>query len=76
MLVLPYLHPMALAKALATLDHLSRGRLIAGLGVGGLPEENEALGVAYEGRGPWSDEFIEVGGWILKKSDLRRKDRP
>jgi hypothetical protein len=23
-----------------------------------------------------SDEFIEVGGWILKKSDLRRKDRP
>jgi hypothetical protein len=23
-----------------------------------------------------SDEFVEVGGWILKRSDLRRKDRP
>ena len=23
-----------------------------------------------------SDEFVEVGGWILKKSDLRRRDRP
>jgi probable F420-dependent oxidoreductase len=59
-LVLPYLHPMALAKALATIDQLSQGRVVAGLGVGGLPEENEALGVLYEGRGPWSDEFIEV----------------
>lgn len=60
-LVLPYLHPMALAKALATIDHLSGGgRLIAGLGVGGLPEENEALGVIWDERGPWSDEFIEV----------------
>ncbi len=60
-LVLPYLHPMALAKTLATIDHLSGGgRLIAGLGVGGLPEENEALGVIWDERGPWSDEFIEV----------------
>lgn len=60
-LVLPYLHPMALAKVLATIDHLSGGgRLIAGLGVGGLPEENEALGVIWDDRGPWSDEFIEV----------------
>ena len=59
-LVLPYLHPMGLAKALATIDRLSDGRLIAGLGVGGLPEENLALGVLYEERGPWSDEAIEV----------------
>lgn len=59
-LVLPYLHPMALAKSLATLDALSPKRVIAGLGVGGLPEENAALGTIYDGRGPWSDEFIEV----------------
>ena len=59
-LVLPYLHPMALAKSLATLDALSPKRVIAGLGVGGLPEENAALGTIYNGRGPWSDEFIEV----------------
>lgn len=59
-LVMPYLHPMATAKSLATLDHLSGGRVIAGLGVGMLPEENAQLGVIYEGRGPWSDEFIDV----------------
>ena len=59
-LVLPYLHPMVLAKSLATLDALSPKRLIAGLGVGGLPEENAALGTVYDIRGPWSDEFIEV----------------
>ncbi len=65
-LVLPYLHPMVLARSLATIDQLSNGRLIAGVGVGSLPEENEALGGArhlsidYASRGRWSDEFIEV----------------
>jgi probable F420-dependent oxidoreductase len=59
-LVLPYLHPMVLAKELATLDQLSGGRVIAGLGVGSLPEENRILGVGYDDRGPRSDEFIEV----------------
>ncbi len=59
-LVMPYLHPMSLAKTLATIDQLSGGRVIAGLGVGSLPEENEVLGVRYDDRGPWSDEFIEV----------------
>ncbi len=59
-LVMAYLHPMVLAKELATIDQLSGGRVIAGLGVGSLPEENEILGVDYDGRGPRSDEFIEV----------------
>jgi len=59
-LVMPYLHPMTTAKSLATLDQLSGGRVIAGLGVGSLPDENAQLGVIYEGRGPWSDEFIQV----------------
>lgn len=59
-LVMPYLHPMSTAKALATLDQLSGGRVIAGLGVGSLPEENEILGVEYERRGPLGNEFIEV----------------
>jgi probable F420-dependent oxidoreductase len=59
-LVMPYLHPMVLAKELATLDRLSGGRVIAGLGVGSLPEENQILGVDYDDRGARSDEFIEV----------------
>lgn len=59
-LVLPYLHPMVLAKELATLDHLSDGRLVVGVGVGSLPEENEALGVPYDTRGAYTNEFLEV----------------
>ena len=59
-LVLPYLHPMVLAKQLATLDQLSGGRVVAGVGVGSLPEENAALGVGYDDRGRYSDESIEV----------------
>ena len=59
-LVMPYLHPMVTAKALATLDLLSGGRVIPGLGVGSLPEENEILDVIYDGRGAFGDEFIEV----------------
>ncbi len=59
-LVLPYLHPATLAKQLATIDHLSQGRLLVGVGVGSLPEENAALGVTYEDRGPLTDEFLAV----------------
>jgi probable F420-dependent oxidoreductase len=59
-LVLPYLHPIVLAKALATLDQLSSGRVIAGVGVGSLPEENAVLAVDYDDRGRSSDEAIEV----------------
>lgn len=59
-LVLPYLHPMVLAKAIATLDQLSGGRVICGVGVGSLPEENAILGVDYSDRGAFGDEAIEV----------------
>ncbi len=59
-LVMPYLHPMVLAKELATLDQLTGGRLVVGLGVGSLPEENRILGVPYDSRGRYSNEFIAV----------------
>jgi probable F420-dependent oxidoreductase len=59
-LVLPYLHPATLAKQLATIDHLSKGRLVVGVGVGSLPEENDALRVPYAERGPLTDEFLAV----------------
>ena len=59
-LVLPYLHPMPLAKQLATIDVLSGGRLDLGVGVGAMPEENEALGVDYHTRGAQADECIDV----------------
>ena len=59
-LVMPYLHPMVLAKEIATLDHLCNGRITLGLGVGSLPEENEILGAEYDNRGEFSNEFIQV----------------
>jgi probable F420-dependent oxidoreductase len=60
-LVTPYLHPMPTAKTLATIDHLSRGRLDVGVGVGGLRVEHDDIGqVPYEQRGRYGDEFLEV----------------
>ena len=59
-LVLPYLHPMVLAKAVATLDVLSGGRVTLGVGVGSLPAENRALGSDYATRGAYANESIRV----------------
>lgn len=60
-LVLPYLHPVPTAKALATIDHLSSGRLDLGVGVGGLRVEHDAVGqVPWERRGRYADEFLDV----------------
>lgn len=59
-LILPQRNPLVLAKELATLDHLTGGRVELGIGVGWLQEEFEALGVPWERRGARSDEYVEV----------------
>jgi probable F420-dependent oxidoreductase len=59
-LVLPHRHPVLAAKALATLDHLSGGRVILGAGVGWMREEIELLGAPFAERGAWSDEAIRI----------------
>ena len=59
-LVLPHRHPVLAAKMLATLDHLSGGRVILGAGVGWMREEIELLGAPFDGRGAWSDEAIRI----------------
>ncbi|WP_409471395.1 LLM class F420-dependent oxidoreductase [Streptomyces sp. HC307] len=53
-------HPLITAKQYATLDHLSRGRLILGVGAGHVPEEFEALGVDFRQRGAVLDESIDA----------------
>lgn len=58
MLILPVHHPVHLAKRLATMDVLSGGRLLAGIGVGWLEEEYEALGVPFAERGRRADEYL------------------
>jgi len=57
-LVLGYHHPLAIAKRYGTLDRLSNGRLILGLGVGTLREEFELLGAAFTDRGARADDAI------------------
>jgi probable F420-dependent oxidoreductase len=59
-LVLPYRHPLYWAKIATTIDHLSQGRLILGVGVGWMAEEFEALGVSFEKRGEMSDEQLDL----------------
>ncbi|MER5460256.1 LLM class F420-dependent oxidoreductase [Streptomyces sp. NPDC002668] len=53
-------HPLLSAKQYATLDHLSGGRLILGVGAGHVQEEFEALGVDFAARGPVLDESIDA----------------
>jgi probable F420-dependent oxidoreductase len=57
-LVLPFHHPLALAKSYGTLDHLSGGRVILGLGVGNLEEEFAALDVPFRDRGARADDAV------------------
>lgn len=59
-MVLPYHDPVGLAKYAATLDALSHGRLILGVGVGALREEFAALGIPASRRGALTDQSIAV----------------
>lgn len=60
-LVVPYRNPVLAAKQLATLDALSGGRVILGIGVGWLAEEFEALAVPhFHRRGALTDEYIRL----------------
>jgi probable F420-dependent oxidoreductase len=57
-LILPQRNPLVLAKELATLDHLSSGRVTLGVGIGWLQEEFEALGIPFDRRGARTEESI------------------
>ena len=60
-IIVPYRSPLLAAKALATLDVLSQGRLVIGIGVGWMREEFEALDVPpFEERGAVTDEYIRA----------------
>jgi probable F420-dependent oxidoreductase len=59
-LVLGYHHPLAIAKRYGTLDRVSGGRLILGVGVGSLREEFDLLGAEFEGRGARGDDAIRA----------------
>jgi probable F420-dependent oxidoreductase len=59
-LVLGYHHPLAIAKRYGTLDQVTSGRLILGVGVGSLREEFELLGAPFDDRGVRADDAMRA----------------
>lgn len=59
-LVLGYHHPLAIVKRYGTVDVLSGGRLILGVGVGSLREEFDLLGASFDDRGARADESLRT----------------
>ena len=57
-LVLPYRHPLYWTRVAASIERLSKGRLIMGVGVGWMEEEFAALGVPFSERGRMTDEQL------------------
>ena len=59
-IVLPLRNPLILAKEIATLDVLSEGRVLLGIGVGYVEAEFRALGVPFDHRGERTDEYLDA----------------
>jgi alkanesulfonate monooxygenase SsuD/methylene tetrahydromethanopterin reductase-like flavin-dependent oxidoreductase (luciferase family) len=83
-LVLPYRHPLLVARMAGNLDQLSGGRFVLGVGVGWAREEFDALGVPFTARGKLTDDYlvslreaVSVPIWVGGNSDaaIRRAAR-
>jgi len=57
-IILPQRNPLVLAKEMASLDVLARGRLVFGVGVGYLQPEFDALGIPFDDKGPRTLEYL------------------
>jgi probable F420-dependent oxidoreductase len=57
-LIVPYRNPVVTAKMIATLDALSGGRVVIGIGAGWVPEESAMIGVSFEERGAMTNEYL------------------
>ena len=74
-IVLPQRPPLLVAKQWATLDALSGGRMILGVGAGWMREEFEALGTPpYDERGAVTDEYLTA--WRALWEDVKENVRP
>jgi probable F420-dependent oxidoreductase len=73
--VLPLRNPLVAAKQIATLDVLSGGRVILGVGVGTLKEEFEALGVTFNDRGRRHDGYLQAmkALWTQQKASISNR---
>jgi probable F420-dependent oxidoreductase len=68
-IILPQRNPLVLAKELASVDVLSGGRLVFGLGAGYLKPEFDALGASFRDRGSRTDEYLDamLAVWTQEK---------
>jgi alkanesulfonate monooxygenase SsuD/methylene tetrahydromethanopterin reductase-like flavin-dependent oxidoreductase (luciferase family) len=57
-LILPQRNPVITAKQVATIDHMSGGRVLLGIGVGWMKEEFDAIGASFHDRGRRTDEYV------------------
>lgn len=74
--LLPLRHPTIVAKSFSTLDVISNGRMVLGIGVGGeFPKEFEATGVPVNERGPRSNEAIRVMKRLWTEDDVTHEGR-
>ncbi len=74
-LVIPYRNPVHTAKALATADYLSGGRIILGAGIGWWREEFEAVGVPFEERAARTMESLRIMKEIWTKPRIQFEGR-
>ena len=58
--ILPQANPLFLAKQAASLDFISGGRLMLGLGIGWLEEEFDAMGISFAARGRRNDDYLQA----------------
>src|SRR3984893_4602981 len=70
-IILPQRNPAVLAKELASVDVLSSGRLIFGIGIGYLKPEFDAIGAPFDHKGPRSEEFLGamIALWSMEKPE-------
>ena len=71
-IILPQRNPVVLAKELASLDVLSNGRLIFGIGIGYLKPEFEAIGVPFDHKGARTEEYLKamIALWSMPKPEF------
>jgi len=87
-IILPQRNPLVLAKEMASVDVLSKGRLMFGVGVGYLAPEFQALGISMEDRGSrtieyieairsiWNDDEPDYGGKYVSFNGVKANPRP
>src|SRR5579883_49421 len=68
-IILPQRNPLVLAKELASVDVVSNGRLIFGIGIGYLKPEFDAIGAPFDHKGPRTEEFLAamIALWSMDK---------